>query len=90
MSCIALLYLSVFSHTSGQIIIIIIIPRAEFEIVDDTSKPRCDSMHVKTTSEASRSHGPWTLQRRIAEGDHFRNITLLEEETDVAVYLILN
>jgi hypothetical protein len=41
-----------------------------------------------TISEASRSHGLWTLQRGIAEGGHIWNSTLLEEETDVAIYLI--
>jgi hypothetical protein len=48
-----------------------------------------DWKHVKTISKAFRSHGRWTPQRGIAEGGHFGNSTLLEEETDVAIYLIL-
>jgi hypothetical protein len=69
-------------------IIIIIIPRTESG--GDTNNLRRDWKPVKTISEASRSHGPWTLQLGIAEGGHFGNSTLLEEETDIAIYLILN
>jgi hypothetical protein len=47
-----------------------------------------DWKHVKTISKAFRSHGRWTPQRGITEGGHFGNNTFLEEENDIAIYLI--